>query len=101
MTLSNADKKNYRAIGHNLHPIVTIAQKGISDNIRLELERALSAHELIKVKIVAADREAKKVITQSICEGFNAQCIQSIGHVILLYREAKKHDPRLSNLKRK
>jgi RNA-binding protein len=101
MAISNALKKQYRAIGHNLHPIVTIAQKGLSDNIKLEIERALTDHELIKIKLVAADRGAKKELEETICAEFKAECVQSIGHTILLYRQAQKHDGRLSNIKRK
>ncbi|GAB5499253.1 MAG: ribosome assembly RNA-binding protein YhbY [Pseudohongiellaceae bacterium] len=99
MPLSNADKKRYRQIGHSLNPVVTIAQKGLSETIREELERALAEHELIKVKIVA-DRDEKKVLAAQICADFNAECVQSIGHVILLFRAARKPDPKLSNLVR-
>lgn len=60
MALSNAVKKQFRAIGHNLHPIVSIAQKGLSENIKLELARALSDHELIKIKLLAEDRTARR-----------------------------------------
>ena len=100
MTLSNAVKKQFRAIGHNLHTIVSIAQKGLSENIKLELERALTDHELIKIKLIAADRAAKKELESAICLEFKAECVQSIGHTALLYRKAKKHQGRLSNLKR-
>lgn len=100
MTLSNADKKRFRSIGHNLKPIVTIAQKGITDNIRAEIERALSEHELIKIKLLTSDREEKKSLTESICADANAECIQRIGHVVLLYRAARNPDKRLSNLSR-
>ena len=101
MTISNTARKLYRAIGHNLHPIVTIAQKGLSKNIRLELERALTDHELIKIKLIAADRDAKKALIAIICQEFKSECVQSIGHTALLYRKAKKHDGKLSNIKQK
>ena len=100
MSLSNAVKKQYRSIGHTLKPVVTIAQKGLTDNIRLEIERALTEHELIKIKLVTADREEKGALSAAICTEFNAECIQSIGHVLLLYRAAKKPDKRLSNVSR-
>ena len=100
MTLSNTLKKQYRAIGHSLHPIITIAQKGLSENIRLEIDRALRDHELIKIKLLAADRDAKKELIETISEEFHAECVQSIGHTALLYRKANKHDGRLSNIKR-
>ena len=99
MPTSNADKKRFRQIGHGLNPVVTIAQKGLSANIREELDRALNDHELIKVKLVAG-REDKQALTEQICADFNAECIQSIGHVILLYRAARQPDPKLSNLLR-
>ncbi|MEX0962653.1 MAG: YhbY family RNA-binding protein [Pseudohongiellaceae bacterium] len=100
MALSNALKKQYRAIGHNLHPIVSIAQKGLSENIKLEIERALTDHELIKIKLLAADRDAKKELLETICQAFHAECVQSIGHTAVLHRRAKKHEGRLSNIKR-
>lgn len=101
MTISNTDKKKFRTIGHHLHPIVIIAQKGLTENIKEEIERALTDHELIKIKLITSTRQAKKTLTDDICSEFNAECIQSVGHVILIYRAAKKPDPKLSNLIRK
>jgi|TARA_B110000263_G_C15222548_1_gene470681 RNA-binding protein len=100
MSLSNAEKKRYRSTGHSLKPIVSIAEKGFTDNVRLELKRALDDHELIKVKILTSDRADKKNLTKSICDELKAECIQSVGHMALLFRKAKKPNPRLSNLLR-
>ena len=100
MSLSNADKKQYRAIGHQLKPVITIAEKGLSESVLLELERALSDHELIKVKIVAADKTAKADLADEIAREATAEVVQSIGHMLLLFRAAKKPNPRLSNLLR-
>lgn len=77
-----------------------IAQNGLTENIRLEIERALKDHELIKLKLLVPDRGDKKALSEEICSDFSAECVQSIGHVILIYRAAKKPDPRLSNIKR-
>ena len=100
MSLSNADKKQYRAIGHQLKPVITIAEKGLSESVLLELERALGDHELIKVKIVAADKIAKAELADEIAREAKAEVVQSIGHMLLLFRPAKKPNPRLSNLLR-
>jgi RNA-binding protein len=100
MALSNAAKKRFRSIGHNLKPVVIIAQKGITENVHDEIERALKDHELIKLKLVTSDRADKQALITTICSEFKAECVQSIGHVALLYRAAKKPDPRLSNLLR-
>jgi RNA-binding protein len=100
MTSSNEDKKHLRRLGHNLKPVVTVAGNGLSENVNAEIARALNDHELIKIKLVADDRNAKKELTETICKDNNAQLVQSIGHVILVYRKAKTPDPRLSNLLR-
>ena len=100
MTNSNADKKHLRRLGHNLKPVVTIAGKGLTENVGTELERALGDHELIKVKLSVGDRDAKKAMTDEICQKYDALLVQSIGHVVLLYRKAKTPTPKLSNLLR-
>ena len=101
MHLSSTEKKRFRSIGHKLNPVVIIAQKGLTENIKKEIERALTKHELIKIKLITGKRENKKTITELICEEFEAECIHAIGHVILLYRASPEADPHLSNLSRK
>jgi len=100
MSSTPQEKKRYRSIGHKLRPVVTIAEKGLTDNVRKELNRALEEHELIKVKIAAGDRQAKNAIRDEMLELLGVECIQQIGHVILLFRAARKPAPRLSNLLR-
>ena len=53
------DTRQLRAIGHKLKPVVTVAGNGLSDAVRLELDRALEDHELIKVKLAVGDRSAR------------------------------------------
>jgi RNA-binding protein len=65
-----------------------------------EIERALTDHELIKIKIFIADRIEKKAKISAICESFNAQKVQAIGNVLLLYRASKKSNKKLSNIDR-
>ena len=101
MSLSSAEKKRFRAIGHALKPLVIIAQKGLTENVTQEIHRALEAHELIKIKLQVPDREKRRAMIEEICGTHHAESVQSIGHVVLLYRAAKRPDPRLSNLIRK
>ena len=101
MSLSNLDKKRFRTIGHDLKPIVIIAQKGLTENIRQEIDRALESHELIKLKIQIPDRQAKQALVAEITAQAKAEVVQQVGHVVLLYRAAKRPDPKLSNLLRK
>ena len=87
MTSSNEDKKHLRRLGHNLKPVVTVAGNGLSETVNAEIERALTDHELIKVKLVADDRDSKKALTEAICADHKAELVQSVGHVLLLFRK--------------
>ncbi len=99
VTLSNAEKKHYRSIGHPLSPVVTIAGDGLSDGVLAELDRALNDHELIKVKVAIADRDSRAAVIDEICRITQAVDVQQIGKVVLLLREAKKPNQKLSNIR--
>lgn len=98
--LSQAKKKHFRAIGHKLQPVVTVAERGRTEGVSNELERALEDHELIKVKLQIADPGERRALAAELCEAHRAELVQAVGKVVLLYRAAKKPDPRLSNLLR-
>ncbi len=100
MQLSNTRKKELRTIGHHLKPIITIAEKGITETIDTEIERALNDHELIKIKISVNDPSIRKTLASELCENHKAELVQSIGKVALICRKAKKTNPKLSNLLR-
>ena len=78
--------------------MVTIAGKGLSETVSAELDRALTDHELIKVKIAVGSREARAALAEKICKQTGAEMVQSIGSVIVLLRRSAAPDPRLSNL---
>ena len=99
MKLTSGQVKQFRAIGHRLNPVV-IVSKGLTDNVRAEMERALEDHELIKIRINAGDRNEKKSLALEACRLCNAELIQLIGHVALIYRAAQRPNAKLSNLLR-
>ena len=86
MTLSNDDKKHLRGIGHKLKPVVTIADKGLTENVLAELNRALNDHELIKVKIRSGDQASRDEMIQTLCKKHFAELIQCTGSIALIYR---------------
>lgn len=98
--MDTAKRKHLRTIGHKLKPVVMIAGRGVTEGVDAELERALEDHELIKVKLAIAESEDRKLVARHICEEHKAELVQSIGKVVLLYRAAKKPNPKLSNLLR-
>jgi len=97
---ASLDHKQLRAIGHKLKPVVRVAGNGVSDNVLQEVRRALDDHELIKVKIAVADREARSAAADALCAETGATLVQSVGNIVLLLKRAKQPDPKLSNLMR-
>ncbi|MDY6983927.1 MAG: YhbY family RNA-binding protein [Pseudomonadota bacterium] len=99
MKPENVRRKQLRAIGHRLNPVV-IVSNGLNAGVTAEIERALTDHELIKVRVNAADRDEKRELVNAICETHGAELIQMAGHIALIYRAALKPKPELSNLLR-
>ena len=100
MALPNEKIKAFRGIGHNLKPVVTISENGITEGVQLELERALNDHELIKVKVSCGDREQKQALIQELLTSCNCELVQTIGKIALIYRAATKPNQKLSNVAR-
>lgn len=99
MKADNTRRKQLRAIGHRLNPVV-IVSNGPTAGVVAEIDRALTDHELIKIRVNAADRDEKQQQLATICKKLGAELIQTAGHVALIYRAALKPKPELSNLLR-
>lgn len=97
---SNAQLKTLKGIGHQLSPIVTIGGNGLTDTVIEEISRALTDHELIKVKIPAGSKDERDELAKAISEATHSELINSIGRVVLLLRENPEANPKLSNLVR-
>lgn len=100
MSLTIAEKKRFRRIGHGLKPVVLTGNQGLSEAVLAEADRALEDHELIKVRVNDEDREARAEAMRLLARHCGAETVQVIGKIVLLYRPARKPDPRLSNLLR-
>ena len=85
MPINASQKRFLRGITHHLNPVVMIGEKGLSENVLTELERALDHHELIKVKL-RTDRASRAAIIQQISEQFGAEIVHKIGQVACFYR---------------
>lgn len=100
MALSQDRKKALKTIGHKLNPIVIVAGNGLTENVLMEINRALEDHELIKVKFSVGDRDLKKELIEQVVKSTRSTLVQGIGNVALLLRPAKEPNPKKSNLLR-
>jgi RNA-binding protein len=90
VALSNPQKRHLRSLAHHLKPVVMIGQHGLKDSILEELELALDAHELIKVRVSAEDRDDREQMIARLVEASGADLIQTIGHIAVLFRRNQK-----------
>ena len=94
------DKKALKAIAHHLNPIVTIGNLGISTSVIAELNRAISDHELIKVRLNIVDRKLRVEFVNEVSQLLDAKIVQQVGKVVVLYRPNEETRPALSNITR-
>ena len=95
MALSNSQRRYLRGLAHHEKVIVMIGSKGLSDTVLKELDRALADHELVKVKVGAADRDDRAAMIKAMAEASKSEIVQSIGHTVCLYR-AHPDNPQLA-----
>lgn len=99
-TLSIQERKRLRQIGHALNPVVMVGGSGLTDSVIEEAVRALTDHELIKIKVAGEDRDARTEVIDALAQATQAEVVQKIGKIALLYKKAAKQNPKLSNLVR-
>jgi RNA-binding protein len=90
MNLSEKQKKYLRGLAHGRDPIVMIGQAGLSPAVTGELEIALGAHELVKVRARVGDRDQRDTIFAALAEHTASALVQRIGNVAVFYRRHKE-----------
>lgn len=86
MMLTRAFLKNLTTRAQQLHPVVLIGTNGLTEPVHHEIEAALLAHELIKIRINANSKESRQAMITKITEKHHATMVQIIGHVLVIYR---------------
>lgn len=90
VNLTTKQKQFLKGLAHHLSPVVMLGVNGLTEGVLAEIENALDHHELIKVKIAGADREMKQLIIDAIVRETKAVEVQTIGHILVLYRQSEE-----------
>lgn len=86
LELNATERRALRARAHPLHPVVQIGDAGVSEAVIAEVDRALKAHELIKVRMAGEAHAAREDGLARLCEALDAAPVQHIGKILVLYR---------------
>jgi len=94
--LTPAQRKAQRALAHHLDPVVMVGNDGLTAAVRKEVESALDAHGLIKIRVFSDDRAAREALFHGLADDANAAPIQHIGKLLVLWRPMPPKEPAVS-----
>ena len=86
LQLSPTERRALKARAHAIEPTVLVGTGGLTAAVAAEVERSLSAHELIKVRVLGDGRIEREDILHRLCAGLGAAPVQHIGKILVLYR---------------
>ena len=90
--LSRSARLTLRAEAHHLDPVVLLGANGLTEAVMKEIDRALKAHELIKIRVPTDDREERETIFAKVADELGAARVQMIGKLLILWRPAEDED---------
>lgn len=85
-SLTTRERAHLKARAHALEPVVRVGHAGLTDAAVASIDRALEAHELIKVRLGEGDREARADVSAAITARTGAAVVQRVGRVLVLWR---------------
>ena len=84
--LTPKERQVLKGRAHGLDPIVLLGAQGLSEAVVKEIDRALTAHELIKVRVPGDEREAREALFVAVADRLGAARVQAIGKLLVFYR---------------
>jgi RNA-binding protein len=94
--LTPSQRKDHRAEAHHLDPIVMVGAGGLTDAVKKEVDAALKAHGLIKVRVQSDDRAGREAAFQALADELNAAPIQHIGKLLVLWRPKAEKEKKVN-----
>lgn len=86
LVLSVSQRTELKARAHSLNPTVMIGSAGLTPAVLEEIRRSLKSHELIKIRVMNDDRDARAAMLEHICTELNAGAVQHIGKILVVYQ---------------
>lgn len=96
-TLTEANRRALKKMAHHLDVVVRTGSAGLTEAVITEASHALKHHELMKVRVLAGEREDRDAMIDELCKSLDAVLVQRVGHVATIYRP-RDRDSRIKPL---
>ena len=94
--LTPAQRKDHRADAHHLDAVVMIGADGLTENVKKEIDAALNAHGLIKVRVQSDDRANREALFRQLADELDAAPIQHIGKLLVFWRPVPQKEKKVN-----
>ena len=94
--LTPAQRKDHRAEAHHLNAVVMIGSDGLTAGVKKEIDAALNAHGLIKVRVQSDDRPGREAMFRALAEELDAAPIQHIGKLLVFWRPVPEKEKKIN-----
>jgi putative YhbY family RNA-binding protein len=84
--LTPAERRALRAEAHHLHPVVAIGAHGLTSAVLREIDVALKAHELVKIRVANGERDDRQAFLDTICRELDCAPVQHLGKLLIVWR---------------
>lgn len=88
--LSTFERQYLKGLAHGVNPVVMIGNQGLSESVLREIAVNLDAHELIKIRVLGDDRDARVAMYERLCDELSAAPVQHIGKLLVIWRPSEK-----------
>lgn len=89
--LNSRQRAQLRGMANSYDTIFQIGKGGINDQLIKQIDEALEARELIKLRALETSPETSRTAADKIAQEVSADVVQVIGSRFILYRESKEN----------
>ncbi|MEO7402554.1 MAG: YhbY family RNA-binding protein [Burkholderiales bacterium] len=86
LPLDSSTRRALRAAAHVLSPVIMMGKTGLTEPVAAEIDRALTRHGLLKIRVLSEERERRDALMAEVCERVGAGAVQHIGKILVIYR---------------
>lgn len=89
--LTGKQRSYLKSIAHTMDPLFQVGKNGITENFIKQVEEALEARELLKIKVLNNSMLDATEVANEVAEATNAEFVQSIGNKFVIYKESEEN----------